>query len=165
MSLDDFIIRIYCLIDLTLKNLMSTQKLRQRGFEPHLSDSEIMTMEIVAEFLGIDTDKGAWEYFTQHWQDWFPALGSRANYAKQAANLWNIVQHIQALLAQQLGAFSDLLNMADGFPIPICHFKRANGSRIYAGEAEYGYCASKGEIYYGFKGNVMINSEGITYRR
>ena len=31
-------------------------------------------MEIVAEFLGIDTDKGAWEYFTQHWRDWFPAF-------------------------------------------------------------------------------------------
>ncbi len=24
-------------------------------------------MKIVAEFLGIDTDKGAWEYFNNHW--------------------------------------------------------------------------------------------------
>ncbi len=29
-----------------------------------------MTMEIVAEFLGIDTDKGAWEYFTHRNRDW-----------------------------------------------------------------------------------------------
>jgi len=161
MLLEDFIIRIFCLIDETLKNLRGTQKLRQRGFEPNLSDSEIITMQIVAEFLGIDTDKGAWEYFNFHWHDWFPALGSRANYAKHAANVWNITQQVQVQLAHQLGAFSDILHMADGFPMSVCHFKRANGSRIYEGEADYGYCASKEEIYYGFKGNVMINSEGV----
>lgn len=41
-------------------------------------------MEIVAEYRGIDTDKGAWEYFHQHWLEFFPQLGSRANFAKQA---------------------------------------------------------------------------------
>ena len=45
-----------------LKSVMQ-QKLRQRGFKPGLSDSEMITIEIVAEFLSIDTDKGAWEYF------------------------------------------------------------------------------------------------------
>jgi hypothetical protein len=51
--------------------------------------------------------------------------------------------------------------MADGFPLPICKFKRAHFSRIFKGIASYGYCASKAETYYGFKGNVAINSEGI----
>ena len=89
MLLEDFIITVYCLVDETLKHLLGSQKLRHRGFKPRLSDSEVITMEVIAEFLGIDTDKGAWEYFFQHWLDWFPALGSRANYAKHAANLWN----------------------------------------------------------------------------
>ena len=77
------------------------------------------------------------------------------------ANLWRVTQQVQAQLATQLGAFSDSLHLADGFPMPVCHFKRANSSRIFEGEANYGYCASKEEIYYGFKGNVMINSEGV----
>ena len=51
--------------------------------------------------------------------------------------------------------------MADGFPMPVCHFKRANFSQVFSGEAGYGYCASKGETYDGFKGNVLINSDGI----
>lgn len=59
MLLEDFIIRMYCLIDEILKNSLNAPKFRQRGFEPSLSDSEVITMEIVAEFLGIDTDKGA----------------------------------------------------------------------------------------------------------
>jgi hypothetical protein len=63
MSIEDFIITVYCLVDEALNKLIEDQNLRQRGFKPSLSDGEVITMEVVAEFLGIDTDKGAWEYF------------------------------------------------------------------------------------------------------
>lgn len=159
MSMEDFIISVYCLVDGMLKSVVQ-HKLRQRGFEPSLSDSEVITMEIIAEYSGIDTDKGTWEYFSNHWYSWFPKLGSRANFAKHAANLWVLKQKIQKELAEQLGAFSDLLHLSDGFPMPICHFKRAHFSPTFRGEAAFGYCASKGETYYGFKGNMLINSEG-----
>lgn len=161
MSVEDFIINVYCLVDEMLKNIVSGYKLRKRGFKPMVSDSEIITMQVTAEFLGIDTDKGAWEYFSQHWKHWFPMLGSRANYAKHTANVWQVTQQLQKELAKKLGAFTDSLHMADGLPIPVCHFKRAYFSRIFSGEAAYGYCASKGETYYGFKGNLVINSEGV----
>lgn len=60
-----------------------------------------------------------------------------------------------------MGVFTDSLHIADGFPVPVCHFRRANFSRVFEGEATYGYCASKAETYYGFKGNLLINSDGI----
>ena len=161
MPMENFIIAVYCLVDDTMKKILKAQRLRQRGFAPKLSDEEMITMEIVAEFIGIDTDKGAWEYFCQHWRALFPQLGSRANYAKQAANLWVIKQDLQHRLAEQLGAYSDRLHMADGLPMPVCHFKRARHSRVFDDLPTYGYCASKGETYYGFKGNVLINSEGV----
>lgn len=162
MSMEDFIITVYCLVDELMKKLENGQKLRKRGFNPALSGSEMITMEVVSEFLSIDTDKGAWEYFSStHWHPLFPALGSRSNFAKHAANLWAIKQLIQKLLATDLGAFSDSLHLADGFPVPVCHFRRANFSEVFSGEATYGYCASKGETYYGFKGNLLINSDGV----
>ena len=34
-------------------------------------------------------------------------------------------------------------------------------SSIFKGTATYGYCASKAETYYGFKGNLSINSAGV----
>jgi IS5 family transposase len=159
--MENFIINVYCVIDEKLKIVTGQHKLRHRGFDPDLSDSEMITMEVIAEFLGIDTDKGAWEYFCNHWREWFPKLGSRANFAKHAANLWHVTQKIQKELAEQCGAVCDQLHMCDGLPMPVCHFKRAHFSRIFRGEAAYGYCASKEEKYYGFKGNVLINSEGV----
>lgn len=161
MSVENFIITVYCLIDDILLEELQGEKLRKRGFKPNLSDSEVITIEIVAEFLGIDTDKGAWKYFYNHWLEWFPKLGSRSNFAKHAANLWQLKQRIHKKLAKKLGAFSDPLHMSDGFPMPVCHFKRAYFSNVFRGEAAYSHCASKDEKYYGFKGNLLISSEGV----
>lgn len=88
-------------------------------------------------------------------------MGSRWSYAKQSANLWAIKQKIQASFAKQNRALSDTLHMADGLPMPICHFKRAGFSSLFKDVASYGYCASKSETYYGFKGNLVISSEGM----
>lgn len=118
-------------------------------------------MEIVGEFLGIDTDKGLWLYFKSHWKTWFPALGSRSNFVRQASNLWQVKQQLQWHIAKQLHAENDSLHIADGFPLPLCKFKRSHFSLIFKGIAAYGYCASKAETYYGFKGNIAINSLGV----
>lgn len=138
MSVEDFIIAGYCLVDDVMNELLKGKNLRQRGFNPALTDSEMITMELVAEYQRIDTNKGAWEYFCNHWHDLFPNLGSRANFAKHAANLWRMKQQIQKALARQIGAFSDSLHSSDGFPIPVCHFRRAKFSQVFSGEATYG---------------------------
>ena len=160
MSLEDFIITVFCFVAENFDQVFKDQKLRSRGFKPKLSDVEVISMEIIAEFLRIDTDKGIWLYFKSHWHAWFPALGSRSNFVRQASNLWRVKQMIQSNIAKQLNAENDILHMADGFPLPIFKFKRSHFSRIFKGVAAYGYCASKAETYYGFKGNLVINSAG-----
>jgi hypothetical protein len=65
----------------------------------------------------------------------FSQHGSRANFAKHAANLWGIKQMIQKNLAKKMGAFCDTIPMADGLPIPVCKFARANFRRIFEGDA------------------------------
>jgi hypothetical protein len=95
--------------------------------------------------MGIDTDKGIWSYFRSHWLNWFPLLGSRANFAKQASNLWLIKEKIQDKLANEAGAFLDNIHLIDGFPMPVCKFRRAKKSKVFNGDARYGYCASKDE--------------------
>ncbi len=163
MPHEDFIIAVFCLVDDQMKKITLGRRLRAGGFPPKLTDSEVITMDIVGEFLRKDTDVGIWRYFKSHWLALFPRLGSRSNYAKQSASLWHFKQKIQEKLSTLMGALLDPLHMADGFPIPICHFSRANGSASFRDSAAYGYCASKKETYYGFKGNVVISSEGVIY--
>src|SRR5271155_2335288 len=162
MLIEDFIITVYCCVADLIKNLLGQiKKMRTRGFAPKLTDAEVMTMEIVGEFLGIDADKKIWEYFRNHWLSWFPSLGSRSTFIRQAANLWSIKQRLQKTLAEQLGGYADTVHIVDGYPMPVCHFKRAHHSKVFKGEANYGHCASKSQVYYGFHGHINISYNGI----
>lgn len=161
MSTDDLIITVFCLVDGQLLRLLHGRKLRQRGFPPKLTDSEVIAMEIVGEFLGYDEDKKIWQYFKEHWKHFFPAIPDRTNFVRQAANLHAVKQMLQKMLAEALGAYDDQLHIVDGLPMPVCKFARAHFSQAFKGDAAYSYCATKQEKYYGFRGHVVISSLGI----
>ena len=160
MPVEDFIIYVYCCVEDICREIVG-QPLRSRGFSPKLSDSEVITMEIVGEFMGKDQDKSIWRYFRNHWHNWFPHLGSRANFAKQSANLWILKKRIQDHLAWQTGAMDDPIHLVDGFPMPVCKYARASNSHCFKDEAGFSYCAAKDEKYYGFEGHALISFEGI----
>ena len=84
MDRSTFIITVYCTIDEWLRG---QPPCRQRGFAPALSDGEVLTIEVVGEFLGIDTDTGLYRSFCRHYAAWFPALPrrDRSTFARQAA--------------------------------------------------------------------------------
>ena len=96
MDLDTFIVAVYCAIDEALRDLAERERWRTRGPRPRLADSEVLTMEAVGEYLGIDTDRGLYAYFRRHYGDWFPALRRvhRTTFARQAANLWAVKERI-----------------------------------------------------------------------
>lgn len=160
-TIEDFIICVFCCVDDLLLEISQIYPPRSKGFAPALSDSEVITMEIVGEYCGIDTDKGIWSYFRHHWQPLFPDIASRSSFVRQAANLWQYKHVLQRKLAAKMGAFDDDLHLIDGIPIPLCCFSRAPGCRNFSGEADYGYCAAKKETYYGFHGHLMISGNGI----
>jgi hypothetical protein len=161
MSIDEFIITVFCLVDDLSDELLKERPLRQRGFRPLLTDSAVITMEIVGEFLGYDQDKKIWEYFKNHWQHFFPKMPDRSNFVRQSANLHVVKRLLQARLAETLGTHNDRLHIIDGLPMPTCKFARAHFSRTFKGAATYGYCATKKERYYGFHGHVVIDSRGV----
>ena len=69
MDLSPFIVSVFCLIDDRTKDL---GRLRERGPAPTLCDSEVLTIEVVGEFLGIDEDPELFAYFRRHYAHYFP---------------------------------------------------------------------------------------------
>ncbi|MDR0553062.1 MAG: IS982 family transposase [Holosporales bacterium] len=118
-----------------------------------------MTMEIVGEFLGFGSDKAIYEYFKNHWLAWFPRLGCRTTFTRQCANLSFIKEEFYKYLSNKY-IKNDLL-LFDGFPIPTCNPKRVRSKNPLYGEASFGYCAAKDKKYFGFKGNLLINQDGL----
>ncbi len=159
MLTEDYITEVFCLIDDMMKK--NEKRLRNRGPAPKLSDAEVVTMEIVGESLSMDCDKTIHRYFRDHWRHLFPELGTRTTFLRQAANLWQIKQQIREVLVKNLLPNGSRISIADGFPIPVCNFRRANFARLFKEAASYGYCASKSMKYYGFKGHLLIDLSGI----
>ena len=122
MDLNTFIVAVFYLTD----NWMLSQEepVRRRGPDPKLSDSEVITMEIVGEFLGIDTDKGIYTYFKRHYRGCFPKLAEvhRTTFTRQAANLWKVKEKLwQHILRAEFvleGEDTQSLFMIDSFPVP-----------------------------------------------
>lgn len=157
----DFIIEVYCIVEEALKAILKEAKLRTKGYSPKLSDEEVLTMELVGEYLKLSEDKQIWSYFITHYKEWFPNLSTRETFVRQSANLHNIKQEVQKYLVNKMNAKADNIYIADSFPIPTHIKSRAYFSKNFKGQANYGYCAAKELHYYGFKGMFIINSEGV----
>jgi len=166
VDLSTFIIGVFCLID---DRLADGKRIRQRGPAPKLSDSEVITMEVVAEFLGIDTDKGIYLHFKRHYAEWFPRLSEvhRTTFCRQAANLWKLKEQIwQELLERELvlgGGFEEPLMVIDSFPIPVCKKSRSYRCRVMRGLSERGRDTNLG-TFLGMRAHVVIAWPGIVVR-
>lgn len=162
MDLDNIIINFFCLIDDAKKEIVKEQKIRQRGPKPVMDDSEIMTIEVVGEILGIDKDKKLFEYFRHYYPHFFPSLTriSRVTFIRQAANLWKVKERVwQHLL--RLSEHDLSLGIVDSFPIPVCLFARAPKCKRFAGEASFGKDRLIRQTFYGFRLHVLISKKGL----
>jgi hypothetical protein len=161
MDLSTFIVAVFCLVD----DQLNGKRIRQRGPTPKLSDSEVLTIEIVGEFLGIDTDKGIYSFFRRHYPEWFPTLGEvhRTTFARQAANLWKVKEHLwQELLS--LAPHDPAFALVDSLPLPACLFARAYRCRRFKGEAAFGNDTLLKQTFYGFRMHVRVSWPGLITR-
>ena len=158
MDIITFVVTVFYYTD----NWLKGKQVRQRGPQPTLSDSEVLTMEIVGEFLGLDNDQALYRYFQNHWADWFPAIRQlhRTTFTRQAANLWGVKQQLWQYVLSQI-VYDKHLSMVDSFPVPVCRFARAYRCRLFRGEATYGYDELAKQTFYGFRAHVRVCWPGV----
>jgi DDE family transposase len=161
MAPQDLLLEVFCLVDDQLQAL-NLGRLRQRGPHPTLSDSEVITMELVGEFWKLGTDRDLFRHFRRYHQAEFPALAAldRTTFTRQAANLWRVKQLIQERLAQKLRG-DDPVWLVDSLPIDACQFARATFCRRFAGVADYGYCHLRKRTFYGFRLHLRTSRDGV----
>lgn len=158
---DEFIIHVYCVIVQYFPRVCP-RRLRQRGFAPGLTDEEALTLELVGEYLGMETDTQMYDYFWAHYHDWFPALPNRTTLVRQWQNLWQVKILLWQALVRESGTWKDPIQLIDTLPLPVCHPRRASARGIFLDDLLYqpshGYCASKDWHYFGFKGGLRISA-------
>jgi hypothetical protein len=165
VDLESFTIAVLCVVEELLADLPAGPdwaRVRTRGPAPTLADSEVLTMEVVGEFLGHDRDVAIRDYFRREHPDWFPALGRvhRTTFTRQAANLWAVKARVWGLLLERL-VVDPALSFVDSVPMPVCRFGRAWGCSRFKGEAAFGYDAGSKATFYGFRDHLRVNWPGV----
>jgi hypothetical protein len=158
MDIITFMVTVFYYTD----NWLAGKQVRQRGPQPSLSDSEVLTMEIVGEFLGLDEDQSIYRYFQRHWADWFPAIRHihRTTFVRQAANLWKVKEQLWQQVLSQI-EYDPQVAIVDSFPVPVCRFARAYRCRLFQAQATYGYDDLAKQTFYGFRAHVRVCWPGV----
>ena len=165
MDLDEFIVEAFCTVDDALKALPAGRLGRQRGPAPTLADSEVLTLEVVGEFLGLDQDTAIYRYFRRHYGHFFPALQRvhRTTFVRQAANLWATKEWLWQAVLDQV-PHDPVFALVDSFPLPVCQFARARRCRRFRGEASFGKDFVLRQTFYGFRLHVRLCWPGVISR-
>jgi len=158
MDITTFMIAVYCLIE----DHLAGQRLRKRGPQPTLRDSEVLTIEVLGEFLGIDTESNIFTHFRRHYADWFPGLRkiTRTAFTRQAANLWKVKQELWQTVAQTI-PHDPYISIVDSFPVPVCRFARAPRCRSFGEVAAFGHDEVARQTYYGLRAHVRLAWPGV----
>src|SRR4051794_12973218 len=139
MSLVDFITEVFVWVDDALRAAFP-EGVRSRGPAPPLPASEVITLELVGEWLHLDADARIFRHFRAYHRELFPGLARvhRTTFARQAANLWRVKQELQRRLITGLTGPREPW-LVDSITLPVCRFPPATFCARFAGLAHYGY--------------------------
>jgi hypothetical protein len=162
MDLDTMIVTVFVQIDDLLKQLFADKPLRERGRQPVLFDSEVMTIEIIGEYLGFEQDKALFDYFRRHYKHFFPALKMvcRTTFVRQAANLWRVKEILWQQLLKGV-EFDPKISIVDSFPLPACRFARAPRCRRLRELSGYGFDEVAKQTFFGMRLHLRVNLPGV----
>ena len=159
MDQDSLIIAVFCRID---DMLSAVGKVRRAGPMPTLTDAEVLTMEVVGEYLGFDTDKRLFGFFRDHYPHFFPALRRlhRTTIVRQAANLWRVKERMWRSVLELI-VHDPAFALVDSMPIPVCRFARAYRCKLFRPDAAFGRDTLERQTFFGFRLHVRLCWPGV----
>ena len=130
----------------------------RRGVVPRFSDIEVISLSILAESEGIDSENKLFVMLNTCKSD-FPNLISRRQYNDRRKFLKDLCETIRKKIAVAVDGGENYFCI-DSKPIEVCRTSRAKRCKLGRNNSEtapsFGWCASQGTYYYGHKQHAGI---------
>jgi len=119
-------------------------------------------LSLVAEFLGIDSERVFLSLVRKNFLHLFPDLPERSRYNRRRKDLAWATDRMRKVLLRYLGTSCDSYRIIK-YPYPCLQMCRArhNQVQVFAGEADFGVCESKEKKFYGFELHFLCSLKGI----
>lgn len=160
MDLETLLVALYVLIDDRLK-VRQTSPTPRVGRPTRLSDAEVLTLAILAQWPRWRSERDFWRFADAHLRTYFPKLLSQSQLNRRFRCLESELRELQRDLAQTLTDNSAVYRVLDTTLIPAVVRVRACRKGLFAGQASFGRCVSKTEWIYSFKVALAVDPEGV----
>lgn len=161
-TFEDFILLVFTVVDDLYQHFApSCVSQRHNVDSAKMSDSEIITLSICGELIGMDSENAWYSFVKRNYRHLFPNLCYRTRFNRTRRALLQVTELLRQKLACSFPVPASRYFVIDSFPLPVCKFGRARYCRSFREDgANYGKCPSKKETYFGFKVHALITLEG-----
>jgi hypothetical protein len=160
MDLDSFLVSLYVLVD-DWWELKHSSEPPRTGRPALLTDSEVLTLAILAQWPRFRSERDFWRFAWAHLREYFPNLCSQSQFNRRVRALEPEIRALQRAFAGELAEPSAVYRVLDTTLVPAIVRVRASRKGLFAGQASFGRSASKTEWVYGFKVALVVDPEGI----
>ena len=157
---EDLCLWMYCVVEDTWQQVEYLFK--RPGPQPLCSDSELMTMALVGECKGWDTELSLLSEWEEH-TDLFPHQPSQSRFNRRRRHLMQAFNWIRKVVLGVLDVAQDRQCVIDTLPVPVVQFHLVpNASREWAiNGATYGRVSSKKQVIFGYKMQLLVTLGGV----
>jgi hypothetical protein len=160
LDLDSFLVSLYVLVDdwWKLEHALRPPKI---GRPALLSDSEVITLAILAQWPRFRSERDFWRFARAHLRPYFPTLLSQSQLNRRIRALEPEMRLLQKAFARELAEPSAVYRVLDTTLVPAMVRVRASRKGLFCGQATFGRSASKTEWVYGFKAALVVDPQGV----
>lgn len=124
-----------------------------------VTDAELVALACCQAAMGISSDRQFLGLIGWRLPGWFPHLPSQSQYNRRLRGLTGLLSVVQQHLARLLDTGG--VRLADGTLIGVANYAGCAAHSEFAGEAAYGYCASKSEWVWGVRLVLRTDRRGL----
>ncbi len=144
-----------------LQKISSSENFYYKPIKPKLSDLELISLIILAEYKSIDSEH---QLFRDLKDTSLENKIERSVYNRRKRKLFPFIEEIRMKMVQKFNEFENYF-IVDSMPLEVCKISRSSRSKICK-EQEYalpdkGFCASQNMPFYGYKLHAICSIEGV----
>jgi hypothetical protein len=151
ISITDLLTIIYVLVDDWYQDHGCKLLNGKVGKKPVFKDSEVITLMMAHDFIPYPAETQYLEFMRANYLALFPKLVDQIQFNRRARALCLLAEQLRRFWIVQKGWHRQTSYLLDTKPVPIIGYKRSKSHSDFAGNANYGRCASRNLKYFGYK--------------
>jgi hypothetical protein len=131
------------------------------GFEPKITDAELITLSVMQALLGYPSEARWLRHAHAQLRHLFLYLPKQPGYNKRLRHLGDTMGWLIGVLARDTRFWTDDVWVVDSTPVECGRSRETARRSDLAGWAEYGYCASHSRLFWGLRLHLLCTLHGL----